>query len=100
MKKEFERLAILQIIMTLIFALILAVIFTDIENLQHDNTELKNDLNYAQAKIKIMESIDDKIYEHLETLGDNDLMIQSWIQEIQCMLMDCRKEWEKENAYD
>ena len=100
MNKEFERLAIFQIIMTLIFALIIAVIFKDIENLQHDNTELKNDLNDAQAKIKIMESIDDKIYQHLETLGDNALMIQSWIEEIQCMLMDCREEWGKDNAYD
>lgn len=100
MNKEFERLAIIQIIITgLLFALILVVI-TDTEKLKQDNTALKNDLNYAQAKIRIMESVDDKIYKHLETLGDNDLMIQSWIEEIQCMLWDCRNEWREENAYD
>lgn len=100
MNEKFEPLAAFQIIMTLIFALIIAVIFIDIEKLKQDKTELKNDLNYAQAKIRIMESVDDKIYKHLERLGNNDLMIQSWIEEIQCMLWDCRNEWREENAYD
>ena len=100
MNKKFEPLATFQIIMTLIFALIIAVILIDIEKLQQDNTALKNDLNYAQAKIRIMESVDEKIYKHLERLGNNDLMIQSWIEEVQCMLWDCRNEWREENAYD
>lgn len=97
MKKLVNTLALFQVVMTLVVALILAVIFIDIENLQTENITLKNDLNHAQAKIKIMDELDDKIYKHIETLGSNDLMLQSWIEEINCMLYDCRQEWSTQN---
>lgn len=93
MNKLTKQVAVFQIIMTLIIAMIFASVLTDIENLQNENITLKNDLNDAHAKIKMLEVIDDKLYAHVDTLGDNDLMLQSWIEEINCMLYDCNKEW-------
>jgi len=83
--------------MTLIIAVMFASLFTDIENLQTENITLKNDLNDAQAKIKMLEVIDDKLYAHVDTLGGNDLMLQSWIEEINCYLYDCRQEWSEQD---
>lgn len=97
MKKLVNTIALFQVVMTLVVALILVVIFIDIESLQVENLTLKNDLNYAQAKIKIMEETDGKIYKHIETLGGNDLMLQSWIEEINCYLYDCRYEWSEQD---
>lgn len=91
--KRLERLAALQIILTVILTLGLIITTATIQNLKHDSTELRNELNQANAKISSLEAIDKKVYEHLDTLGGNDLAIQSWIEEIQCMLMDCRNEW-------
>lgn len=91
--KRLERLATLQIIITVILTLGLIIGTVTIQHLKHDSTALRNELNQANAKISSLEVIDKKVYEHLDTLGGNDLAIQSWIEEIQCMLMDCRNEW-------
>ena len=91
--KRLERLAALQIILTAILILGLIISTATIQNLKHDSTALRNELDQANAKISSLEVIDKKVYEHLDTLGGNDLALQSWIDEIQCMLMDCRNEW-------
>lgn len=91
--KRLERLATLQIIITVILTIGLIIGTVTIQHLKHDSTALRNELNQANAKISSLEVIDKKVYEHLDTLGGNDLAIQSWIEEIQCMLMDCRNEW-------
>lgn len=91
--KRLERLATLQIILTVILTLGLIIGTVTIQHLKHDSTALRNELNQSNAKISSLEVIDKKVYEHLDTLGGNDLAIQSWIEEIQCMIMDCRNEW-------
>ena len=93
MTKRLERLAILQFIMKSILLLLIGFMITTMMNLKHDSTELRNELDQVNAKISTLEAIDKKVYEHLDTLGGNDLALQSWIDEIQCMLMDCRNEW-------
>jgi len=72
---------------------IFVLVWVEINNLERENLELKNDLNFLESKVRIMEEVDDKIYVHLETLGGNDLMLQSWIEEINCYLYECRYEW-------
>ena len=93
MEKKLERIATLLIAVIMICFVALTFILSDISYLKEENLELKNDLNSLQAKVKIMDVVDDKIYTHIETLGNNDLMIESWIEEINCYLQQCRYEW-------
>ena len=93
MKKLVTTIVWFQVVMTLVAALVLVVIFVKIEDIQTENITLKNDLNDVQAKIRIMEEIDNKLYAHVDTLGGNDLMLQSWLDEVRCMIMDCNQEW-------
>lgn len=89
MKEKDDNHAAILIPMLLIFMFV----WLEINSLKVENLELKNDLNSLQAKVKIMDEVDDKIYTHIETLGNNDLMIESWIEEINCYLQQCRYEW-------
>lgn len=89
MKQKDDNFAAILIPMLLIFMFV----WLEINSLKVENLELKNDLNILQAKVKIMDEVDDKIYTHIETLGNNDLMIESWIEEINCYLQQCRYEW-------
>ncbi len=93
MEKEINRIKAALLLIMLIFNICSFIVIFEIGDLKKENTSLKNDLNVLEAKIKIMDVVDDKIYTHIETLGNNDLMIQSWIEEINCYLYECRQEW-------
>lgn len=98
MEKKLERIATLLIVVTMICFVAFTTVFIYFNSLQKENLELKNDLNFLESKVKIMEEVDEKIYVHLETLGGNDLMLQSWIEEINCYLYECRYEWSKQDG--
>lgn len=90
--KQIIKIAILQAFMIIIMVLMFISVFIDIENMQQENTFIKNELNHIQSKIRILEVIDEKLYVHVDTLGSNDLMIKSWIEEINCYLYSCSQE--------